>query len=97
MSFSNIKSFIKENWAAFVTFLLGFGQLYLFICFVQQIARLSKHSDKVNNTFLMILGGSWLLTLALSIVFPTIIISHQAYKIKNYQRQINDIQSERSK
>lgn len=51
MSFSNIKSFIKENWAAFVTFLLGFGQLYLFICFVQQIARLSKHSDKVNNTF----------------------------------------------
>lgn len=93
MSFSNIKSLIKENWAAFVTFLLGFGQLYLFTCFLQQIARL----DKVNNTFLMILGGSWLLTLALSIVFPTIIISHQAYKIKNYQRQINDIQSERSK
>ncbi|MCC4394841.1 MULTISPECIES: hypothetical protein [Bacillota] len=97
MSFSNIKSFIKENWAALVTFLLGFGQLYLFTCFLQQIAHLSKHSDKVNNTFLMILGGSWLLTLALSIVFPIIIISHQAYKIKNYQRQINDIQSERSK
>ncbi len=95
MSFSNIKSFIKENWAALVTFLLGFGQLYLFTCFLQQIARLSKHS--VNTTFLMILGGSWLLTLALSIVFPIIIISHQAYKIKNYQRQINDIQSERSK
>ena len=51
MSFSNIKSFIKENWAALVTFLLGFGQLYLFTCFLQQIAHLSKHSDKVNNTF----------------------------------------------
>ena len=59
MSFSNIKSFIKENWAAFVTFLLGFGQLYLFICFVQQIARL------------MILGGSWLFTLAISITSKT--------------------------
>ena len=54
MSFSNIKSFIKENWAALVTFLLGFGQLYLFTCFLQQIAHLSKHSDKVNNTFLMV-------------------------------------------
>ena len=71
MRFSYIKSFIKENWAAFVTFLLGFGQLYLFICFVQQIARLSKHSDKVNNTFLMILGGSWLFTLAISIPSKT--------------------------
>lgn len=33
----------------------------------------------------------------IEIIFPIIIISHQAYKIKNYQRQINDIQSERSK
>lgn len=87
MSFSNIKSFCKENWAAFVTLILGFGQFYIFICCVQQGARWLQHSTKMNDNLFTILGGIWLLTLALSIAFPTIIISHQAYTIKKLQAE----------
>ncbi len=87
MSFSNIKSFCKENWAAFVTLLLGFGQFYIFICCVQQGARWLQHSTKMNDNLFTILSGIWLLTFVLSIAFPTIVISTQAHKIKKLQAE----------
>lgn len=83
MSFNNIKSFCKENWAVFVTLVLGFGQLYLFIYLMQQAALWVEHSTpNANIDSLQLLCGIWLLTLALSIAFPAIIISCQAHKIK---------------
>ncbi|MCC4370556.1 hypothetical protein LMB49_10775 [Limosilactobacillus reuteri] len=92
MSFSNIKSFIKEYWTAFVTLLLGIGQIYLLIYSMQQAAYLLVHSDKTNTTFVTILVGCWFLTLALSIAFPTIVISHQANTIKKLQAEIKQPQ-----
>lgn len=87
MSFSNIKSFCKENWAAFVTLGLGFGQLILFIYMVQQAALWLEHSTSMDSTYLTNLGGIWIVTFTLSVAFPTIIISHQAYTIKKLQAE----------
>lgn len=82
MSFNNIKSFCKENWAVFVTLILGFGQFCLFIYLMQQAALWVERSTNANIDSLQLLCGIWLLALALSIAFPAIIISCQAHKIK---------------